>query len=411
VSGGAARHAGTLAVGTIVAGIAAYAYIALGTRHYGAAAFAPVAVVFALWPAAAAAFGFPLEQWIARQLATGPEGEAVIRSALRAAVPIIVVICLVAGLVVWAAGDRLFGERGLLYPAVIVVVSLGAASMGILRGGLAGRGQYFAASLATALENLVRLGPALIVLAIGWGIEAYAAVLMIGSLVGVLWPVAFRYRGGGRAGRTPGRGLGQLAGASLLAQTVLTAPPIVLAVIVGPQAAVTAMFATLALLRAPYLVAVGVSVRGVPSLTRRLAGATAAALGGLLARVAAVTAVASGLAALVAPLVLPAVVGLVFGDDTVPSDGALSGLAAGVVAAHGALVSTVILVAAGRHGVILWGWLIALAANAALLLTGFGDELRVAVAFAGAEIVAVLAMAAGARFAMRPLPGPARAVP
>jgi O-antigen/teichoic acid export membrane protein len=396
----------------VVAGIAAYAYIALGTRHYGPTTFAPVAVIFSLWPAAAAAFGFPLEQWIAREMATGREGEGRVRATLRTVLPVIAAICVLAGLASWAAAGQLFGERGALYPAVLVAVCMGAASMGVLLGGLAGQGRYLDAALATALENLIRLvSAAVVVVALGGGIEVYAAVLVLGPLVGVLWPAAFHYRADKGSERSQGRGLGQIAGASLLAQTVLGAPPVVLAAMVGPTAAVTAVFATLALLRAPYLVAVGVSVRALPSLTSRLTAASAAALGGLLARVAAVTAVASGLAALVAPFVLPTVVGLLFGEDAVPSDGALSGLAAGVVAAHGALVSTVILVAAARHGVILRGWLVALAANAALLLTGFGDELRVAVAFAGAEIVAVLAMAAGARFAMRPLPGPARAVP
>jgi O-antigen/teichoic acid export membrane protein len=395
----------------VVAGIAAYAYIALGTRHYGATTFAPVAVIFSLWPAAAAAFGFPLEQWIAREMATGREGEGRVRATLWTVLPVIATICVLAGLASWAAADQLFGAGGALYPAVLTAVCLGAASMGVLLGGLAGQGRYLDAALATALENLIRLLPAAVMVALGGGIEVYAAVLVLGPLVGVFWPAAFRYRADKGSERSQARGLGQIAGGSLLAQTVLGAPPVVLAAMVGPTAAVTAVFATLALLRAPYLVAVGVSVRALPSLTRRLTAASAAALGGLLARVAAVTAVASGLAALIAPFVLPAVVGLLFGEDAVPSDGAVSGLAAGVVAAHGALVSTVILVAAARHGVILRGWLVALAANAALLLTGFGDELRVAVAFAGAELVAVLAMAVGARFAMRPVPAPVRAVP
>src|SRR4051812_30813501 len=51
---GAARHAVALAFGTVVAGVAAYGYVALGTRHYGADAFAPVAVLWSVWPMAAA---------------------------------------------------------------------------------------------------------------------------------------------------------------------------------------------------------------------------------------------------------------------------------------------------------------------------------------------------------------------
>jgi O-antigen/teichoic acid export membrane protein len=392
----AARHALALATGTVVAGIAAYAYIAVGTREYGAASFAPIAVIWSVWPAAAAGFGFPLEQWIARELAAGPRGEARVHAMLRSALPAIVAICVAAGLVCWAVGNRVFGESGLLYPVLLVAVSLGAASMGVLRGGLAGQGRYQASAVATALENAVRLLAALVVVGAGWGVKAYAAVLVLGPLVGLLWPTAFRYRRSGARGADGAPGLGELAGAALLAQIVLAAAPVILAAMVGATAAVTAVFVSLALLRAPYLIAVGISVRALPRLTRSLAsGATA--MGSLLRRIAFGSAIGAIVAAAIAPLLLPGLVGLVFGDEAVPPDGTLSGLAAGVVGAHGALAAMVVLIAAGRSRIALRAWIVACLANAGLLaVLPIVPEVRVAAAFAGAEIVAVIAMAIGA---------------
>jgi len=397
----AAKHALSLAAGTVVTGVAAYAYVAIGTRTYGPGEFAPIAVLWSVWPAAAAGLGFPLEQWIARELAAGPRGEERVYAMLRSVLPAIVVASVAAGLISWAAGDRVFGEPGPLYPSLLVVVSLGAASMGVLRGGLAGQGRYHASALATALENSVRFGAALVVIAAGWDVKAYAAVLVLGPLVGLLWPTAFRYRPSRAEDAKGATGLGELAGAALLAQVVLSAAPVILAAMAGATAAVTAVFVSLALLRAPYLVAVGVSVRALPRLTRSLAsGATA--LGPLLWRIAVASAVFAAVAAAIAPVALPGIVGLVFGDDAVPADGALAGLAAGVVAAHGALAAMVALIAAGRSRIALRAWIAGCLANAALLVAiQIDPEVRVAVAFAGAEIVAVAAMAIGARLAGR----------
>jgi len=399
----ATGHALALALGTAVAGIAAYGYIAVGTRVYGATEFAPVAVVWSLWPAAAAAFAFPLEQWIAREMAEGGSAERRVRAMLEAALPAIATICILGGAVAWLAGERLFGEAGPLYPAILVAVCIGAASMGVLRGGLAGRGRYRASAVATALENVIRLVPALIVAAAGLGVRAFAAVLVLGPLVGLVWPEAFRYRTepGDTAPAGTARSFGALAGGALLAQIVLAAPPVILAVMVGPTEAVTGVFVALALFRAPYLVAVGVSVRALPRLTRDLARSTHAQLGRALGAIAAATTIAMAATALVAPLVMPTVIELIFGADSVPSDGAIAGLAAGVVGAHGALAAMLALLVAGRNEIALHAWIVGCLANLFLLALPVADETKVAVAFAGAELIAVCSMAVGTMLAPR----------
>ena len=388
---GATGHALSLALGTVVSGVSAYAYVALGTRNYGPEAFAPVAVVWSFWPLAAAAFGFPLEQWIARELATGSVGEARVHATVRRAAPAIVVVCLLAGAAAWAAGERLFGERELLYPTVLVAISIGAASMGVLRGSLAGRRRYLASATATALENLVRLAAAAAVLAADGDPRAYALMLVLGPFVGVLWPSAFRFANG-PVRREPGDGtLSELVRASLLAQAVLAAPPLALAAMVGPTQEVTATFVALALLRAPYLVAVAVSVRALPGLTRRLA-ADARMAAVLLLRILAATVVLAGVAALVAPVVVPPILELIFGEGSSPGDAAVAGLTAGVVGAHGTLAASIVLLAAGRQRLMLRAWIVACAGYAAVLLLPIDQEVRVAVALAVAELLALLAM-------------------
>ncbi len=394
---GASGHAFALALGTVVAGLAAYGYIAIGTRQFGAEAFAPVAVIWSFWPAAAAAFALPLEQWIARELSPGGKGEPLVRAMLRRVLPAIGALCVLGGLACWIAGERLFGESGPLYAAVLAAVSAGAASMGVLRGGLAGRGRYLASATATALENLVRVAAGSLVLAVGWGLRSYAVILVLGPLVGLLWTSAFRFAAGRVDEAASPRGLVALAGGSLLAQIVLSAPPVLLAAITGPTAAVTASFAALALLRGPYLIMVGVSIRAVAPLTRALTVAGPGRVAVWLLRVAAVTVVAAAVVAPLSALVLPPILELIFGEGVVPSTAAIAGLAAGVVGAHGALAGSVIFLSAGWQSLLLRAWLVACAVNLVALALPIAAEVRVTVAFTAAELAAVLTMALLAR--------------
>jgi O-antigen/teichoic acid export membrane protein len=387
----AARHGAALAAGTVVAGLAAYAYVALGSRTFGATDFAPVAVVWSFWPAAAAAFAQPLEQWITREWSAGGDGPARVGATLRVVLPVIAAICVVAGLIAWGASRRLFGESGVVYPAILTGVSLGAALMGLLRGGLAARGRYVASATATAGENAARLVAAVAVAATDGGVQAFALTLLVGPVVVLAWPGALRHPSDPSV-PAGSRNLLQLAGATLLAQLVLSAPPVLLAARVGPTAAVTACFAALALLRAPYLIAVGVSVRLLPPLTQAWAGGDTERLRGWLRRIAVLTAVAAGLAALIVPVVLPPVLRFVFGDDVRLGTAPLAGLAAGVAAAHGALAASLILLAGNRQDRVLRAWIAGGVVNVAVLATSLPAATAVAVAFATAELVAVAAM-------------------
>ena len=394
---GAVQHAAVLAFGTTVSICAAYGYLALGVRSFGADSFAPIAVVFALWPTAAAGFGLPLEQWLAREISHNPLDESAARAMLRSAAPVIAAVCVLGAAVAWAAGNQLFGTRDLLYPAVLAVVSLGAASMGVLRGLLAGRGRYAASSSATAAENVTRLLAGAIVVVADLGVEAYAAALMVGPLVILGWASALRQRGGQAVtlGPPPSlRPLAELSGATLLAQVVLGSPPVALAVISGPSAAVTAVFSGLALVRAPYLVAVGASVRALVPLSARFArGGREDDCWRLLALVLG-TLVFAAMTAGLAPFILPDVVTTLFGDSAILNDAPAAGIVAGVVLAHGTLALSVALVAASQPTAMFHAWGAAVLTGFMVLLTPLDAELRVSLAFVVAELVATCWMAA-----------------
>ena len=137
----------------------------------------------------------------------------------------------------------------------------------MVRGGLAGRGRFAAVAWSLVAENALRcLLVGVLLLAEVHDPVVHGLCLVAGSLV-ALWPAA-----GGSARRARGGGslafLGGAATGQLLAQAVLTGGPVLLALLGGSPAEVTAMFAALALFRAPYMVVLGT----LPQLTHHVTG-------------------------------------------------------------------------------------------------------------------------------------------
>ena len=78
-----ARDSVALLVGSTVNGIASYALVAVGTRAYGAADFAPVSVMWTFWAMSVAVFTFPIQHWIIRTFQVD-QGEGGVRRAILA---------------------------------------------------------------------------------------------------------------------------------------------------------------------------------------------------------------------------------------------------------------------------------------------------------------------------------------
>ena len=144
-----------LAPGSVVSGVLAYVLFALVTRGLGASAAAPVSVLWTCGRFAGAAFTFPLQHWITRSVTAGRAGDVRgprrsrrRRRGGRAASSL--------GALAWVVRDRLFHRDDAWFPALVVLVVLGSAAVGVVRGGLGGRGRLGAVAVSLVAENGLR---------------------------------------------------------------------------------------------------------------------------------------------------------------------------------------------------------------------------------------------------------------
>ncbi|MGB7447610.1 MAG: hypothetical protein WA892_00625, partial [Ornithinimicrobium sp.] len=261
------RDAAWLAAGSTIAGVLAYVFFALVIRALGPGPAAPVAVLWAWWGFAGAALTFPVQHWIARTSATAA-GEASVRRGLARVAWAVLGVSMLAGALGWLARERLFGPEGGWFPLLVVLVGVGSGLLGLMRGLQSARHRFGAVGAGLVVENGIRCLAAVGLVTAGSDTPAYYGLaLLAGYAVAVLWPRALAPRASGHGG-----GAGPMlfvSGASagqLLAQVTLTGGPVLLAAIGGAPFEVTALFAGLALFRAPYTLALGV----VAALTGRL---------------------------------------------------------------------------------------------------------------------------------------------
>ncbi|WP_432477317.1 lipopolysaccharide biosynthesis protein [Nocardioides sp. GXQ0305] len=384
------RDATVLAAGSLGSGVLAYVFFAAVTRALGAEVSAPVAVLWAWWSFAGAALTFPLQHWIARQAAID-QGEAGVRHQLPRVLVAVAGASLLAGLVAWLARERLFGVEGWAFPLLVVAVGLGSAVIGVVRGTLSARHRFTAVGIGLVAENGLRC-----VLAGGLAVagvdapEAYGAVLVAGYAAAALWPSALVPR---RTGRTAGTAaLGFVTGASagqLLAQAALTGGPVLLAAVGGAPAEVTALFAGLALFRAPYTLAIGLVSALTGRLTRLVVSGRRAALVRVRRTVVALTAALVLLAGLGGAWLGPPVMELVFGEGVRLAASDTAVVAVGSVFALANLVLLVGALARGRPHAAAVVWLLAAPAGVAGYLLRGGDALdRTCWAFLAVEAAA-----------------------
>jgi O-antigen/teichoic acid export membrane protein len=395
------RASVALAAGSVVSGLLAYALFVLVTRGLGAVAAAPVSVLWTHWAFAGAAFTFPLQHWITRSVVAGHEGD-VRRSAVRVAA-LVTSAAVVLGALAWLVRDRLFHRDDAWFPVMVVLVTLGAAAIGVVRGGLAGRGRFEAVAWSLVAENAVRclLVGALLLAGVHDPV-AHGLGLVAGSLV-ALWPAAWRFAEVGAGESRPLAFLGGAATGQLVGQGVLTGGPVLLALLGGSPGQVTAMFAALALFRAPYMVALGT----LPQLTQRLTGhavaGEVAAVRSLALRLAGLSIVAVPLAGAAGAALGPAVLRAVFGS-TVDAGRVQAGLLA--VGCTVAIVNLVLMVGALAHerpaGVaVAWGVAVLAGAGSLVALGALSPVDRSTTAFVVTELVATAALGAVAVRALR----------
>ena len=129
-----------LVAGSVGAGLAAYAFVVLGTRAYGSVAFSSVAQVWTIWFVGAAALTFPLQHWIIDTRTK--DGDLIrVRRALPRIGATVTLAALGLGALSFAFDERLFASSSLSYPLAVAGVIFGAGLLGVLRGLLGGEGR------------------------------------------------------------------------------------------------------------------------------------------------------------------------------------------------------------------------------------------------------------------------------
>ncbi len=390
------RASAALALGSVVSGLLAYLLFALITRGLGAEDAAPVTVLWTHWAFTGAAFTFPLQHWITRSLVAGREG------AVRLAAPrislVVVAAAAILGVLAWLARDELFHREGPWFPVMIALITVGSALIGVVRGGLGGRGRFEAVAWSLVAENGLRcVLVAGLLLAGVTSAVAHGLCLVAGQVVVVLWPSALHYAKGLTArvaSDSPFAFLSGAAGGQLISQAILTGGPVLLALSGGAPSEVTAMFAALALFRAPYMIVLASVPQLTLRVTERILAGEYAALRTMIRGILAATALMVLLAGLLGAYVGPSLLRLVFGHtvDVPAIDAAL--LAIGCALAIANLALMVVALGQDRPAAVAWAWAIATAVGALgfVALTGASPVDATIGAFLTAEVAALTAL-------------------
>lgn len=389
------RDTSALAAGSAVNGLLAYLVFALTTRALGVEAAAPVAVLWTYWSFAGAAFTFPIQHWIVR--AATADGEGSVRRSLPGLFLVVAVAALVLAGLAWLARGPLFHRDDIWFPALVAMVTLGSALSGVLRGGLSAKSRFIGLAWSLGAENAVRC-VAVTVLAFAGARSpvGFGLCLVAGHAVAAMWPSAFRF-GADPASVTTRAPLGFLsstATAQLLSQVTLTGGPVLLALAGGSPAEVTALFAALALFRAPYILALGVVSQMTARVTRLVIAGQRTALRRMLGILVGATAVTVVSASAVAAWLAPATLKLVFGDEVDFGSSQSAVVAAACTLAVANLIVMISALAHNRPGGVAFSWVTALlvAVLGFVAMTTMPLIERTVWSFLGAEVVAFLTL-------------------
>lgn len=395
--------------GTVVAGLATYAWQAAGAHVLGEVAFAPVATVWTLMFLIVTVLLAPVEQYAIRTVAATADGRRRLVGDLRTIGGLGAGAVVAVSAVTWALRDQLFGGDG-AYVAVTAAIVVCFGQLAVIRGMLAGERDFASYGWITGLDSTLRLLVGLPLLLAGGTALALAWTIPLCPLVALAWA---RHRPAGRdeaappAGEAldlgPTRFIAHTVGGTAASQIILAGSPLVVAMLGAREAAVTSLFVTQTAFRALFLIATPAWSRALPVFTRSVVDGNTDRLRRTAGVLLAVTLAAAAAAGVVAGIAAPPVVALLFGAATRP-DAVVAGLSmAGTVGAIGNLGLTTMLVALGRTRAITRTWWIALAASAAVVALPGDQAHRVVLGFAAGEVVAALGLAAAVRARRQPV--------
>ena len=403
------RGAIIVATGLVVVGVTSYAFLTVTARHLAPADFAAVAALWFFMYALAGGFFLPLEQETTRAVAQRVQrgervGPVVNRVALLGAGLLTVMIATLLLLRAALSEHLLGGRPSLMLPLCMALA--GMAGLYITRGLLAGTSSFFRYAGQLAGEGTLRLALAIVaVVATTASVSAFGLALGLAPLITLAITLAVLPRTGGA--RVPGRwpevtqNLGWLLVASVFAQGMANAGPIVLSVL-GVNRAVVGQFAAgFYLVRLPLFFTGALQASLLPRLVQ------AAELGdrsGFERNLRQLLAAVSGLGVLAvstAALVGPALVRLLFGSSYVIGRVDLTVLTlSSVLLLLAALLQSAVLATSG-HRTVAAAWSASGLTFIAGCLLPLQPIVRVDLAYLMASVVVLVLLGAALRRAAR----------
>lgn len=399
------RSDGTLAIvlGSLVAGIGAYAYQFIGGRSLGEEAFAPVAALLTAHFLAFVIILMPIEQFVIRRITLGYRGWVV---PIRA-IGLTISTAAVAAVVVWASADTYFEGNSSFVWFVVATVGLHFFFV-VGRGHMAGYRHFRAYGNASGAASILRLVIAVVVVMVGPTATGFAWAQVLGPLVILFWRPARepkRARVGSR-GELADEHASQVGESGLLSGLVLSSAASQVLLLAGPLAAgalgasaaqFSVAYATLTLARAPLTVGYNLIARVLPPFTEMAARGERRELRSWARGMGIAGVTLAFVSAAIGALLGPAMVAVAFGEGFRPSAAIASLAAAGVMLASAGLFIGQILVARGRAIRLAMAWLVALAAAIVTVIIPVADPvLHVVIAFVIGETFALAALVTGA---------------
>jgi lipopolysaccharide/colanic/teichoic acid biosynthesis glycosyltransferase len=394
------RRDGTLDIvlGSVVAGLGAYAYQFIGGRTLGEEGFAPIGVLLTAHFLAFVIVLLPIEQFVIRRLTLGFRGWVVPARALA----LVASTAAAAAIVVGVAGDDYFTSRREFVMFVLLTVFL-HFFFAVGRGYLAGYRRFRAYGYVSAQASILRVALALAVVLIAPTVTGFAWAHVLGPIVIVFWrpwrvPDYIKDQERDAPPEDSDRGL--LAGLVLSAaasQALLLAGPLVASRLGATAAEFSVTYATLLIARAPLTLGYNLIARILPPFTEMARRGERKELRSWARGIAVAAAVLSLFGAVAGAVLGPLLVSVAFGEGFAPTPivAAISG--AGVVLASGGLFIGQILVARGQSLRLFLAWMVAVAAAVIMVAIPIEDPImHVVVAFFVGEVAALIALTAAA---------------
>ena len=183
VRSSAVRDTSLLTTASLINGAAAYVFAVVAARFLGPEGFSRVSVLWSFWAVSVALFGFPLQHWVTRILVVR-QGRALMRQdALKV---LGLAVAQSGGLTVISLFSEFFAGE-IVWSYMVGIITLGVATIGVVRGVLAASGRYATLAVVIAVENAIRVIALFIVLSIDGSAEMVGWAVVVGALTTLLF--------------------------------------------------------------------------------------------------------------------------------------------------------------------------------------------------------------------------------